>query len=440
MEDFASLAEGIVIRALGAGAQDVVANVYANNSYQIRFAQNQPVIGNRWRERAVFVGLVVDKRVVATEIEDLTRVNEAVDDLVALARKSQENPIYGGIAEGPFQYADVSADKQIIDLDGGGDYVEAAINSALAEGAVETAGSFWKYDYEHFLHTSNGVEGHDRRVSVYLSVRAFLGPESSGHGIACAAKLSGFDPEGAGRKAGHIATMAKNPKRGEPGKYDILLEPLILGTMIYEIGNRASAYAVLAGLSPLKDKIGERVASSAVTIVDDGSARSMNRRRFDDEGVPTKRNVLVDGGVMKTYLHNTSTAKFFKQETTANAGLIQPSPHALFCQPGDWGREELLEEIKDGLWLTNAWYTRYQSYVTGDFSTIPRDGIFRIRNGEVVEAWKDIRLTDNILNLWKRVDALGKETEQVKWWYEVPVPVFAPPAVARDIGITRSAM
>ncbi len=156
--------------------------------------------------------------------------------------------------------------------------------------------------------------------------------------------------------------------------------------------------------------------------------------------MPTQRNVLVDQGVLKTYLHNTSTAKLFEAKSTANAGLVQPLPHAIFIQPGDRTREELFEDVKDGLWLTNTWYTRYQSYVTGDFSTIPRDGIFHIKDGEVAEAWKDVRLTDNLLHLWGNVEALGKETEQVQWWYEIPEPVHAPYALARDIGITRSAM
>jgi PmbA protein len=440
MQDPASLAEALVARALKAGAQDVVANVYLNRSYQIRFAQNEPVISNGWREQAASVFLVVDKRVVATELKDLSKANRTVDDLVALARRSQENPLYGGIAKGPSKYARPSVDKAILSLRDGGDYVEAAIHGALEEGAVETAGSFWKYDYEHFLHTSNGAEGHDRRASVYLSIRALRGPESSGHGVACATRLSRFRPEKAGHKAGKIATLAKAPKTGEPGKYDILFDPLFFGSMIDQLGGRASAFAVLAGLSPLKDKIGKRVASDLVTIVDDGSADSISRRRFDDEGVPTRPNVLVRKGILRTYLHNTSTAKLFNRRTTGNAGLVAPMPHALFCRPGTWSRDELFEEMRDGLWVTNTWYTRYQSYVTGDFSTIPRDGIFRIKKGEIVEAWKDIRLTDNILNLWKRVKALGDKAEQVMWWGEVSVPTFAPYAVARKIGITRSAM
>src|SRR5881409_4443663 len=72
-------------------------------------------------------------------------------------------------------------------------------------------------------------------------------------------------------------------------------------------------------------------------------------------------------------------------------------------------------------------------------STIPRDGIFHIRKGEVVEAWKDIRLTDNLLHLLKNIVALGDEPEQMMWWGEVSIPNFVPYAVIKDVGITRSA-
>ncbi|TLZ48749.1 MAG: TldD/PmbA family protein [Methanobacteriota archaeon] len=273
-----------------------------------------------------------------------------------------------------------------------------------------------------------------------MSIRALVSLESSGHGISCATKASAFNPEKAGHKAGRIAALAKNPKGGTPGKYDIVFDPLIFGSLIDQAGGRASAYAVETGFSPYLKKVGKKVASSAVTIYEDGSADTLARRRFDAEGVPVKRKAIIQKGILKTYLHNTSTARKAKTKTTANAGLIAPEPFALICQPGDWTRDELFEEVKDGLWLTNTWYTRYQSYVTGDFSTIPRDGIFRIKNGEVAGAVKDIRLTDNLINVWSSVKGLSKSSEQVTWWGEVEVPTMAPYALATQVGITKSAM
>lgn len=436
MED---AAREIVNTAVDLGCQDAVADVAVNRDYQIRFAQNQVVISNRWREASADVFLAYDKRIVTTEINDLSKVGENLERAVKVAKASQPNPLYRGIARGPFKYRVVRPDKKILDLTDGSDHVQAAVNAALEEGATECAGSFWRNDVEHFLHTSNGASGRDHRASLYLSIRALASPESSGHGVSCATRARAFDPEGAGHKAGKIAKLAANPVRGEAGKFDILFDPLIFGSLVDEVGRLSSAFYVQAGLSPLARKIGKRVAAERVTIVDDGSADSINRRRFDAEGVPARKTTIVQRGILKTHLHNTSTAKAFKTRTTGNAGLVVPVPHALEVKPGDRKRSEMFDDMRDGLWLTNTWYTRYQSYATGDFSTIPRDGIFRMKKGEIVGAWKDIRLTDNLIRVWKSIAALSRERDQVMWWGEVSVPTFAPYALAKKIGITRSA-
>ena len=437
MED---IAEKIVTTALGFGAKDAVGQVVVDRNYQIRFSQNQPAIANEWRKTFGQAFLNYDGRIVGGEISDLNQIPETVGRLVKIAKGSQPNPEFMGLAKGPFKYRRVASDPKVAKLMDGSDYVETAIGGALEEGAKDTAGSFWRYYKEYYLHTSNNVSAKNRGVGLYLSIRAHAGPESSGHGVACATRMAAFDPERAGHKAGRIATLAKDPKAGTPGAYDVVFDPLILGSLIDQLGNRASAYSVAAGFSPLGGKLGKKVASSLVTLFDDGTADTLGRRRFDEEGVPVRRKAIVKDGILKTYLHNTSTAGKFKTKTTANAGLVAPSAHALLLEAGDWTRDELFQEVRDGLWLTNTWYTRYQSYVTGDFSTIPRDGIFRIKDGEISEVWKDIRLTDNLLGVWKRVKGLSKKTEQVQWWGEVGVPTMAPYALVTKVNVTRSAM
>lgn len=397
------------------------------------------MIGNRWNETTASVFLVYDKRVVTSDVKDLSKADEAIERLVKVAKASQQNPDYVGIAKGKFRYARHRPDPKILGLEDGHRFVEAAIAGALEEGAKECAGSFWRYEGEHSLATSNGVEVHDHRAGLYLSIRALVSLESSGHGIACASRYSEFDAERAGHKAGRVAALAKNPKAGKAGRYTVVFDPLIFGALTDNATGRLGAWMVLAGLSPFGKKIGKRVASDAVTITDDGTAESIARKKFDLEGLPTRKNVLIQKGILKTYLHNTSTAKKFKTRSTGNAGLISPEPHAVLVKPGDWKKDEIFSEVKDGLWLTNTWYTRYQSYVTGDMSTIPRDGIFRIRNGEIVETWKDIRLTDNLIRLLKNVVALSDKTEQMMWWGDVSVPNFVPYALVKDVNITTSA-
>src|SRR5437879_2710764 len=87
MEDMASR---IVDKAISLGCQDAVADVVTNRSYQIRFARNEPVISNRWRENTASVFFVYQKRVLASDIKDLSRVDDAVERLVKIAKGSQE--------------------------------------------------------------------------------------------------------------------------------------------------------------------------------------------------------------------------------------------------------------------------------------------------------------------------------------------------------------
>src|SRR3989304_2688933 len=127
MEDYA---ERIVDRAVDLGCQDAVADVSVNRSYQIRCAQNQIVISNQGRETSASVFLVYDKRVVASDIKDLTKLDAAMEGLVKVAKASQENPEYAGIAKGPFKYDRLSFDRRIVDLADGSDHVQAAVNGA----------------------------------------------------------------------------------------------------------------------------------------------------------------------------------------------------------------------------------------------------------------------------------------------------------------------
>ena len=130
MDDQMALAENIVEKATKLGAQDAVADVYKNRNFQIRFSQNQADIANTWRETAGWLFVAVDRRIVVTEIKDFTKWEKVVTDTVAVARKSQENSEYNGIAAGPFHYRQEKPDPKIIELNEAGALVDAGIQAA----------------------------------------------------------------------------------------------------------------------------------------------------------------------------------------------------------------------------------------------------------------------------------------------------------------------
>ena len=133
------------------------------------------------------------------------------------------------------------------------------------------------------------------------------------------------------------------------------------------------------------------------------------------------------------------TAKKYGVETTGNAGLISPHPWNLIVEPGEKSFEDLLAEIDRGIYVTNDWYLRYQNYRTGDFSTIPRDGIFLIRDGSIESSVRELRISDNMLRILRNIRDLSRTRRWIKWW-EVDVPTLTPYAVIEDLNFTKSTM
>jgi PmbA protein len=439
MSETLAKTEEIVKKAKSLGAEEVIAKTIFGRNRQVRFSNSQIDTSVAWNYYVTDVVLSWKKRVVATQIPNFQNVDQSIKNLFKLAKVSKENPLHGGFAKGKFRYQKSQADKTVADLENPAEYVFEAIEAAKKEAGPDTntGGIFFTGLADIHQVSSEGPVGEDRRSAVEFSIRAFSRKEASGHSVECSSTLKSFDPTRAGRKAGEIAKQAKNPKAGIEGRYDVVFDPLFVGSLQSMWGSMTSAYSVMVHLSIFVDKLGKKVGSDIVTLRDVPAAYSVSNRVFDDEGVPARENVIISKGVLKTYLHNTSTAKIFKTKTTGNAGIVSPGPWNLEMDAGDVTKDEMLKEIKHGLYLTNTWYTRFQNYATGDFSTIPRDGIFLIENGEIKQSWKNIRLSDNALKMLNNIVGISKERQHVHWWIEADPPSLSPYILMKDVQITR---
>jgi len=440
MKDVLNKTEDIVKKAKALGADEVIARTTFGRYRQARFSNNQVDITVAWNDYVTDVTLAWKKRVVATQMRNFREVDANIKKLLELAKVSKENPMFGGFAKGNFRYPRSRADEKLRDLENPTDYVFEAIGAAEKEAGskIESGGILLTKFEDVYVVSSEGPVGVDSRSAIELSIRAFSQREASGHGVECSSTLRDFKPARAGMKAGEIAKLAKNPEAGDEGVYDVVFDPLIFGSLLSVWGSMVSAFNVMVQLSVFVDKLGQKVAPEIVTLKDNPAAYSMANRVFDDEGVPTRENVFIDRGVLKTYLHNASTAKMFKTETTGNAGLVVPNPWSVEMNLGDMDKEELFQELKRGLYLTNTWYTRFQNYAKGDFSTIPRDGIFLVEKGETKQSLKDIRISDNALSLLGNIAGASKERQHVHWWGEVDPPCLSPYVLVRNVHITKS--
>ena len=443
MQEKETIAKSLLDKFVKAGADDAIININKDRSAQIKFANSKIATTQSWTTAKADIFVAVKKRLVATTIRDFSEkaVYDSISRIMKFANASAPNEDYNGIAEGPFKYKDVeeSYDEKIVDLNEKSvDFTEAALNAASVHGSKRSAGVLESSVSMSYLLTTNNVEATDKATKLYFSLRAFVDKYASGHCVTNSRILSKFNPEAAAVKAADIAKQALNPVPGKAGVYDILFEPLPFSNILTQVGEASSIFNVESQLSCLAGKLGQQIASDDVTIVDDGTlSNGFNSLQFDAEGVPTQRNTIIENGTLKTFLHNTSTAKKHNTKTTANAGLLSPSPFNIVFNNGKLNKEEIISDIKKGLIVTNVWYTRFQNYATGDFSTIPRDGMFLVENGKISGAIKELRISDNLLNVLKNVAAIGNKSEQVFGW-EVEMPVTTPPVLVKDIKLTKS--
>ncbi len=322
-------------------------------------------------------------------------------------------------------------------MDNAGDVVEEAMNIALENGAKRSSGIFEIYNDKSSLVTSNDVKENDKSTRFYFSIRSLINKEASGHQYCCSRNFKDLEYKKSSLRAAEIAKMSVNPSKAVYGKYDVVFDPLPFADILQHVGSACSIFSVEAGFSFLKDKLNKKIANDNFTLIDDGSLdKGYGSVKADEEGVPTQKNVLFDKGVLKTYLHSYSSAKKYKVKTTANAGLVSPEPWNIVLKKGNYSFDELIKSVKKGIYVTNQWYTRFQNYSAGDFSTIPRDGIFLIEKGEIKKPIKGIRISDNIQRMISNVSAIGKDAKQIVSWEVSSVPVITPSVLVKNVNIT----
>jgi PmbA protein len=440
----------LVDDGLKLGADEIVALTTSKTLRQIRFGNNEITITKTWDETVAEVLVGKDKKVVTATTTNTSKdsLRQTLKDLIAMTEVMKPYESYAPLPEGPFQYKTIPKlyDNRISKLEEKSiDYVMAAIDSATQNGAKRSAGTLLIEDSESKLVSSRNAEGERKKTTINLVIRSLADGESSGVGITCGTNLDDFNPEKAGEEAGRIAKMSLGSKSVKPGKYNVVFGRAAGAVLFDMVAGMNSALYVDAGISCFANKLGESVASEKVTVYDDAQVEGgIGSTPFDDEGNPTRRTTIIKNGVLQTHLHNTLTAKKYKTKSTANASRTKlyrtwmPLPWNVLVKEGEHSEEELLEEVRNGLFVNNLTYVRFQDYRKGEFSGIIRDGLFRIENGEITHPVKGLRLSDNLLHLLQNISYISEETVQINhWWMEFDTKsVWTPLISATNIGFT----
>jgi PmbA protein len=440
--DLKELNEVAIGTAKALGVDDAVALSARGADSMIRFANNSVTVTNRVEESELTVYLAKSRRRALASTSNLqaAAVKGFVRDLFSSMEGLPESD-YVPLPDKPARYSPSKAgyDRRLESLeDELPEMAASAIGSATKAGGKRSAGVIDAGKVTVAILTSNGTRGTDSRTAITLNIRSFAEKEASGHGLSCSSSLSGFDPEEAGRRAGEGAKTMRNASEPEAGKYTALLSPTVASNLAESVASAASAFSVDAGTSYLADRIGKKVAAPSFSLTDHGVTEGcLGGRVFDDEGVGTRSNGIIEDGVLKGYLHNLTTASKWKVKDTGNAGFVTPHPWNLEIGGGDSTYDEMLREMKRGIVLTSNWYTRFKNYRTGEFSTVPRDGAYLVERGKIVKPLKGMRMGDDLVRMFSSVALLSKHREWIQWW-EVDTPTLCPWMLIDGVTITRA--
>ncbi len=250
-----------------------------------------------------------------------------------------------------------------------------------------------------------------RRVCPFSRVYAFIelnaeqgGEQQSGYYADFSVRFSGLDAAHVGREAARRAAQKLGAVRAPSRRTSLVLEPSVAASLMESLAPAFHADNVLKGKSLLAGRVGATVASAKVTLLDDGRLPGADHSAaYDGEGVATRMTMLLEGGVLKGFLHSHYSSVRMGAAPTGNAFRAdykappRIAPSNLYLQPTGIGRDALLAEAGEGLYITEVMGLHTIDPVSGDFS-LGACGL-AFREGRLSEPVDRIGIAGNVLDL-----------------------------------------
>jgi PmbA protein len=287
--------------------------------------------------------------------------------------------------------------------------VKKACQFAQQRGQV-AAGIFSSGQGQSVLANSHGLAAAYRQTNATFSITMQQGSAAS-WAKGNSADVRQFDPVRLAEIASDKAARAQNPVELPPGRYTVILEPAavldLAGSLFYDF----SATAVTDKRSCLSGRVGKAVFGKNISIHDDVYHPEQLGAPFDGEAMPRQKVVLVDRGVAKNLVYSRRSAKQARTKPTGH-GLALPNeygeaPVNFVIGGGNTSVEEMIAITERGLLVTRFWYIRevdpYEKIMTG----MTRDGLFLVERGKIVQAARNFRFNQSVLEMLRNVESLG---------------------------------
>ena len=407
----------------GATAADAFVVEDQSFSAQVRLGQVDTV--KHAREQHMALRVFVGKSVAAASTSDLSReaMSRLVDEAVSLARVTSPDEMAGlpDAAELARQVPDLDlrdseghdlAPEEKIDL---ARRCEAAALAADARITNSEGGDFADRRARYAYATSHGFSGGYETSSFSLAVAPVatengeMQRDSWYHVTRKRARLDA--PEEIGRIAARRTVRRLGARRVKTAEVPVIFDADTAATLVRHVAGAASGPSLYRRASFLVGKLGERIAAPNITIVDDGTMPgALGSRPFDGEGLPVRRTVVVDRGVLRSYLLDTYTARKLGLQSTHHAvrdgSGVGVSTTNVYLAAGDRDPADLIRSVKNGLYVTELIGFGVNG-VTGDYSR-GAAGLW-IENGELAYPVEEITIAGNLLDMLHAVEGVGND-------------------------------
>jgi len=350
----------------------------------------------------------------------------ALKNAIAIAKKSVRNRYFEGMPK-PAKFKNVTTYFEPTAAYTAKQRAEVVrdIGRRAASHGIEIAGAFNTSSSELAVLNSNGVNCYQPMTFAWMNLIA-MSDTSSGYAEGMSRNILKLPFAAIEETAVKKCLNGRNPGEIEPGKYDVILEPVAVASIIdwlALIGLGAKPFHEMTSF--LSGKTGKKVMSPEISIFDDGNDKAGASMPFDFEGVPKKKVYFVKNGVAMGPVYDSLYAARYKVRSTGHALPAAwgsgPLPGNIFIKPGKKTKEALISSVKDGLLVTRFFYINgYLNTPKALMTGMTRDGTFRIKNGRIVGAVKNLRFTESISAAFSRVAGVSKETQLVKnWWGDI---------------------
>ena len=423
------LAQDIVRRAMSGGATAAECVVREGDEFSTLVRLGQVETLKESGSKAIGLRVFHGQRAASTYSSDFSRdsLDRMVKSALELAKITSQDP-YAGIPE-PSQLGSLKGDLDLYSADvyslPGEERISYARRTEKAaldyDPRIKNSegGSFDAATGHKVLANSHGFVGEYRRS--YCSIAAVpIAQSDSGamqrdYWFSVARSLNRLEsPEHVGQVAAQRTLRRLGARKVKTAQVPIVLDPMVANSILDHIFEGVNGDSVYRGASFLAGKLGHKIAADKVNVIDDGTMPGgFGTSPFDGEGIPTRRTVVIENGVLKSYLLNTYTAKKLGLHTTANAsrglaGTPGIGPGNYFLQPGTKTPHEIISAIPEGLYLTE-FLGHGANLVTGDYSR-GASGLW-ISGGELAYPVEEITVAGNLKEIFLNVSEIGNDLE-----------------------------